>query len=223
MKVTVGIIDKCGVRGDATLCICYIFYWNSEGCKLPTWKAAIYIISLKSPGSSSPVLRYLFRIAIRYKFFVYCDLSIYCETPIDLQSKRSGGRFLESDVCCCWLRLFFSVGRTVYIFCIQTTVFFQCTVLTREVRGGASDHCASPKGLIAKKGGGTLVYLIYKGVELQMSKIGSFSSKTQNNFINLRQSSISYHRLKQNDSQIHTQNPNSVAQSTPEVWLWTNE
>ena len=27
------------------------------------------------------ILRYVFRIAIQYKFFVYCDLSINCDTP----------------------------------------------------------------------------------------------------------------------------------------------
>ena len=30
---------------------------------------------------SYDILRYTFRITIRYKFFVYCDILIYCDTP----------------------------------------------------------------------------------------------------------------------------------------------
>ena len=45
------------------------------------WK----INSLIRRKKSCDILRYEFRIAIRYKFYVYCDISIYCDTP----SKRT--------------------------------------------------------------------------------------------------------------------------------------
>ena len=42
------------------------------------WK----VNSLLRRKKNCDILRYEFRIAIRYKFFVYCDISIYCDTPM---------------------------------------------------------------------------------------------------------------------------------------------
>ena len=41
------------------------------------WK----INSLNRGKKNRDILRYEFRIAIRYKFFVYCNIPIYCDTP----------------------------------------------------------------------------------------------------------------------------------------------
>ena len=55
-----------------------ITFWTCNCYKIrDEWKMNSFIRRRKSRD----ILRYTFFIAIRYKFFVYCDISIYCDTP----------------------------------------------------------------------------------------------------------------------------------------------
>ena len=52
-------------------------FWTYYCCMIgDEWKRH----SLDRRRKSCDILRYTFRIAIRYKFLVYCDISIYCDT-----------------------------------------------------------------------------------------------------------------------------------------------
>ena len=55
-------------------CLFWTYYCYKMGYE---WKRN----SLNRGKKSCDILRYTFRIAIRYKFLVYCDISIYCDTP----------------------------------------------------------------------------------------------------------------------------------------------
>ena len=51
-------------------------------CNCYKTRIELKINSLIRRKKNHDILRYKFRIAIRYKFFAYCDISIYCDTPI---------------------------------------------------------------------------------------------------------------------------------------------
>ena len=79
--------------------------------------------SLNRRRKSRDILRYTFRIAIRYRFLVYCDISIYCDTPITLLCGYLEG--WSSKSC-----LTIPVG---WLLLLQLTVRNRCVI---EVFGG---------------------------------------------------------------------------------------
>ena len=57
------------------------FVLYTQILKQSVLKAASPGITLIGKKKIRDILRYTFHIAIRYKFFMYCDISIYCDTP----------------------------------------------------------------------------------------------------------------------------------------------
>ena len=72
-------------------CLCWTFYCYKIGNE---WKRN----SLNRRRKSGDILRYTFRIAVRYKFLLYCDISIYQYIVTPLLSSLGGIFFQEHSM-----------------------------------------------------------------------------------------------------------------------------